>query len=140
MLSKRKEYQNEIYRICQKSGDVNTNDRFNGVRFFDSVLYEKYYETMPCVCIGKIDNSERVFLTEDKLCYFSVTGGWGEKDGFLVALSQGFEFKHDTPMELDDLKKFVSNPPEVHGFASHMKRGMEIGVAKKIINLLENNT
>lgn len=140
MLSQRKEYQNEIYRICQKSGDVSINDRFNGVHFFGSVLYDKYYETMPCVCIGKIGNSERVFLTEDKLCYFSVTGGWGEKDGFLVALSQGFEFKHDTPMELDDLKKFVSNPPEAHGFASHMKRGIEIGVAKKIINLLENNT
>ena len=137
MLSKRKEYQNEIYNVCQKSGDVNINDRFNGVHFLGLVFFEKYYETTPCVCIGKIGSSERVFLTEDKLCYFSVTGGWGEKDGFLVALSQGFEFKHDNPMGLDDLKKFVINPPRAHGFASHMKRGMEISIAKKIINILD---
>ena len=138
MLSKRKEYQNEIYMACQKSGDVNINDRFKGVRFLGSVFFEKYYETTPCVCIGKIGSSERVFLTEDKLCYFSVTGGWGEKDGFLVALSQGFEFKHDKPMEIDDLKKLISNLPEAHGFASHMKRGIEIGTAKKLISILEN--
>ena len=117
MLSKRKEYQNEIYMACQKSGDVNINDRFKGVRFLGSVFFEKYYETTPCVCI---------------------TGGWGEKDGFLVALSQGFEFKHDKPMEIDDLKKLISNPPEAHGFASHMKRGIEIGTAKKLISILEN--
>ena len=41
MLSKRKEYQNEIYMACQKSGDVNINDRFKGVRFLGSVFFER---------------------------------------------------------------------------------------------------
>lgn len=140
MLSKRKEYENEVYKICQKSGDINVNDRFAGVKFMLSVINDEYYSHLPCICIGKIDNSERVFVSEDKLCYFSVTSGWGQKDGYLVALNKGFEFKHDIPMELNDLKKFVSNPPEAHGFASHMKRGMEIDVAKKIINILDNHT
>ena len=112
MLSKRKEYQNEIYEICKKSGDVSINDRFRGVQFSESALYDKYYAETPCVCIGKIGSSERVFLTDDKLCYFSVTNGWGAKDGYLVALEQGFIFKHDVPMEIEDLKEFVANPPK----------------------------
>ena len=41
MLSKRKEYQNEIYEICRKSGDVSINDRFRGVQFSESALYDK---------------------------------------------------------------------------------------------------
>ena len=95
---------------------------------------------MPCKCIGKIDSSERVFLTDDKLCYFSVTDGWGEKDGYLVALEQGFVFRHDIPMELEDLKAFVADPPEAHGFAANMKRCAEIRIAKTIISILENNS
>lgn len=138
MLSKRKEYQDEIYEICKKSGDVNINDRFKEVRFFESVLYDKTYVEIPCVCIGKIGGSERVFLTEDKLCYFSVTAGWGENDGYLVALNQGFVFKHYTPMDLEDLKAFVANPPEAHGFAANIKRCAETGIAKTIISILEN--
>lgn len=140
MLSKRKEYQNEIYEICQKSGDVSINDRFRGVRFSESALYDKSYAEMPCVCIGKIGGSERVFLTDDKLCYFSVTDGWGENDGYLVALNQGFVFRHDISMELEELKVFVADPPEAHGFAANMKRCAEIRIAKIIISILEKNS
>ena len=139
MLSKRKEYQNEIYEICQKSGDVSINDRFRGVQFSESALYDKSYAEKPCVCIGKIGGSERVFLTDDKLCYFSVTDGWGKKDGYLVALNQGFVFRLDTPMELEDLKEFVSDP-EAHGFAANMKRCAEIRIAKTIISILEKSS
>ena len=137
MLSKRKEYQDEIYEICKNSGDVNINDRFKGVRFSESVFYDKSYASIPCVCIGKIGGSERVFITDDKLCYFSVTGGWRVTDGYLVALNRGFVFKHDIPMELEDLKEFVANPPETHGYAANMKRCTEIRIAKNIINILE---
>ncbi len=140
MLSKRKEYQNEIYEICQKSGDVSINDRFRGVQFSESALYDKFYAEKPCVCIGKIGGSERVFLTDDKLCYFSVTDGWGKKDGYLVALNQGFVFRLDTPMELEDLKEFVADPPEAHGFAANMKRCAEIRIAKTIISILEKSS
>jgi len=31
------------------------------------------------------------------------------------------------------------NSTEAHGFASHMKQGLELAVAKKIIELLEKN-
>ena len=139
MMSERKKKEMEIFTICQKSGDVNINDCFKGTKFLSSVLYDNYYAKTPCICIGKIGNSERVFVTEDKLCYFSVTYGWGEKDGFLVALNQGFEFKHVMPMGIKELKEFIANPPEAHGFASHMKQGLELAVAKKIIELLEKN-
>ena len=140
MLSKRKEYRDEIYEICKKSDDVNVNDHFTGVLFSESELYDKSYASMPCKCIGKIGSYERVFLTDDKLCYFSVTDGWGEKDGYLVALGQGFVFRHDIPMELEDLKAFVADPPEAHGFAANMKRCAEIRIAKTIISILENNS
>ncbi len=140
MLSKRKEYRDEIYEICQKSGDVNINDHFTGVILSESKVYDKSYASMPCKCIGKIGSSERVFLTDDKLCYFSVTDGWGEKEGCLVALEQGFVFRHDIPMELEDLKVFVAEPPEAHGFAANMKRCAEIRIAKTIISILENNS
>ncbi len=140
MLSKRKEYRDEIYEICKKSGDVNINDNFTGVKLSESELYDKSYASMPCKCIGKIGRSERVFLTDDTLCYFSVTDGWGEKDGYLVALEQGFVFRHDIPMELEDLKSFVTDPPEAHGFAANMKRCAEIRIAKTIISILENNS
>ncbi len=140
MLSKRKEYRDKIYEICKKSGDVNINDHFTGVLFSESELYDKPYASMPCKCIGKIGSSERVFLTDDKLCYFSVTDGWGEKDGYLVALDQGFVFRHDIPMELEDLKAFVAKPPEAHGFAANMKRCAEIRIATTIISILENNS
>ena len=139
MMSERKKKEMEIFAICQTSGDVNINDRFKGTKFLSSVLYDDYYAKTPCICIGKIGNSERVFVTEDKLCYFSVTYGWGEKDGFLVALNQGFEFKHDQPMGIKELKEFIANSTEAHGFASHMKQGLELAVAKKIIELLEKN-
>ena len=140
MLSKRKEYQNEIYEICQKSGDVSINDRFKGVQFSESALYDKSYAEMPCVCIGKIGGSERVFLTDDKLCYFSVTDGWGENDGYLVALNQGFVLRHDISMDLEELKEFVADPPEAHGFAANMKRCAEIRIAKIIISILEKDS
>ena len=109
------------------------------MQFSESALYDKFYAEKPCVCIGKIGGSERVFLTDDKLCYFSVTDGWGEKDGYLVALEQGFVFRHDIPMELEDLKAFVAEPPEAHGFAANTKRCAEIRIAKRIISILENN-
>ena len=140
MLSKRKEYQNEIYEICQKSGDVSINDRFRGVQFSESALYDKSYAEKPCVCIGKIGGSERVFLTDDKLCYVSVTGVWRKKDGYLVALNQGFVFRHDSPMELEELKVFVADPSEAHGFAANMKRCAEIRIAKTIISILEKSS
>ena len=140
MLSERKEYRDKIYEICKNGGDVNINDHFTGVIFSESALYDRSYASMPCKCIGKIDSSERVFLTDDKLCYFSVTDGWGEKDGYLVALEQGFVFRHDIPMELEDLKAFVAEPPEAHGFAANMKRCREIRIAKTIISILENNS
>ena len=139
MVSERKKKEMEIFTICQTSGDVNIGNRFKGAKFLSSVLYDNYYAKTPCICIGKIDNSERVFVTEDKLCYFSVTYGWGEKDGYLVALNQGFEFKHDQPMGINELKEFIANSTEAHGFASHMKQGLELAVAKKIIEILEKN-
>ena len=140
MMSDRKKKEMEIFTICQKSGDVNINDHFTGVLFSESELYDKPYASMPCKCIGKIGSSERVFLTDDKLCSFSVTDGWGEKEGSLAALGQGFVFRYDTPMELEDLKAFVTKPPEAHGFAANMKRCAEIRIATTIISILENNS
>jgi len=140
MLSERKEYRDKIYEICKNGGDININDHFTGVKFPESKLYDESYVSMPCKCIGKIGSYERVFLTDDKLCYFSVTDGWGEKDGYLVALEQGFVFRHDIPMELEDLKVFVAEPPEAHGFAANIKRCAEIRIAKTIISILENNS
>lgn len=63
----------------------------------------------------------------------------GRKRWLSFCLNLGFEFKHDKPMGVDELKEFVANPPEARGFASHTKKGLEIKAAKKIIQLLEKN-
>ena len=40
-------------------------------------------------------------------------------------------------MGIKELKEFISDPPEAHGFASHLKQGLALAEAKKIIELLE---
>ena len=42
--------------------------------------------------------------------------------------------------ELEELKKFVADPPEAHGFAANMKRCAEIRIAKTIISILEKSS
>jgi hypothetical protein len=69
MLSEQKELEFEILEICKNSGDVNVGDRFDGV------MYNSEFGDRPCVCIGKTNNT-RLFVTEDKRCYFTVSGGW----------------------------------------------------------------
>ena len=90
-------------------------------------------------CIGKIGDSERILLTDDKLCCFSVTDGWGEKDGYLFALNLGFVFNSEKPVGVKELKEFIDNPPTSHGFISHMAMGCEIEKAKKILKVLSQN-
>ena len=75
MLSAKILNEKEIYEICQHSADISVNDRFKGALFFSAQQEDEYLSQTTVICIGKIDNTERIFRTEDKLCYFGVSVG-----------------------------------------------------------------
>ena len=106
MLSERKEQELEILEICKNSGDVNVGDRFDGV-MYNSDLVDR-----PCVCIGKT-NSYRLFVTEDKLCYFMASDGWGVKGGRLAGVKIGNLLCFDKPSGADEIRSYIKNlkPP-----------------------------
>ena len=139
MLSEKKLCENEIYEICKSARDINLNECFRGVRILTPAIGSEHLLERTFACIGKIGSSERILLTDDKLCCFSVTDGWGEKDGYLFALNLGFVFNSEKPVGVKKLKEFIDNPPTSHGFISHMAMGCEIEKAKKILKALSQN-
>ena len=132
MLSEKKLCENEIYEICKSARDINLNECFRGVRILTPAIGSEHLLERTFACIGKIGSSERILLTDDKLCCFSVTDGWGEKN-------LGFVFNSEKPVGVKELKKFIDNPPTSHGFISHMAMGCGIEKAKKILKALSQN-
>lgn len=137
MLSAKILNEKEIYEICQHSTDISVNDRFKGALFFSAQKEDEYLSQTTVTCIGKIDNTERIFRTEDKLCYFGVSVGWGAKDSYLVSLNKKFCLKFDEPMDIKELKAYLENPPVPHGFASCMAFASKISLIKKVLSVLE---
>ena len=131
--------ENEIYEICKSARDINSNDCFRGMRILRQAIGSEHLLERPFACIGKIGNSKRILLTDDKLCCFSVTDGRGEKDGYLFALNSGFVFNSENPVGVKELKEFIDNPPTSHGFIFHMATGCKIETAKKILKALSRN-
>jgi hypothetical protein len=54
-----------------------------------------------------------------------------------VAVDLKIRFETDEPKTIDELRDFVNNPPEAHGWAGHMSRGHKISTTKSFIELLE---
>ena len=102
MLSEEKEIRLEILETCKNSGDINVGDRFDGVMYISDL------GDRPCVCIGKT-NSYRLFVTEDKLCYFTASDGWGVKDGKLAGVKIGNLLRFDKPSGADELRSYIKN-------------------------------
>lgn len=98
MLSAKILNEKEIYEICQHSADISVNDRFKGALFFSAQQEDEYLSQTTVICIGKIDNTERIFRTEDKLCYFGVSVGWGVKDEYSAHVEHLGRFKLNTPV------------------------------------------
>lgn len=140
MLSQNKMQEKELYKICKDGEDIQLHQHFRGVRFIKDVFDDDYYSNTSCECIGKIGNSKRLLRTEDYCRYFYVVDGWGEKDGYLIAVNLGYEFFRNKPMGINELKKFIANPPSAHGMASTLKLHLDLDAAKEIISILENNS
>lgn len=101
MLSKILVWKNRIYSICEKSGDILPGATFSGVHLADNDEFDAIPKGATVVCCGKIRNHELLIRTEDGQYYFSICDGWGEEDGVLYGLRQGFfhDFKHPTTDE-----------------------------------------
>ena len=106
MLTEEKKLELEILEICKNSGDIEVGDRFDGV------MYNTELGDRPCVCIGKTKSS-RLFVTEDKRCYFTVYYGWGEKGGKLAGVYISDRIHFDKPSGADELRSYIKNlkPP-----------------------------
>ena len=102
MLSNDKRIQYETFEICKDSGDVEIGETFNGV-MNDTALNNE-----PCVCIGKLGD-ERLFRTEDRTCYFTVSDGWGKKDGRLVGMHIGNFLRFDKPSGIEEIRAYIKN-------------------------------
>lgn len=137
MLSVKNLKKREFYEICHHSNDVSVNDRFKGALFFSEVQGDKRLSSTPVICIGKLGDNERIFRTEDKRCYFGVSEGWGVKDGYLFSLNEEFCLEFKKPMDVNDLKDYLKDPPVPHGFVSHMALGSKISLIKEVLPALE---
>lgn len=130
MLSEEKEIELEIFEICKNCGDVNTGDRFDGV------MYNSELDDRPCVCIGKTENS-RLFVTEDKLCYFTVSGGWGVKDGKLAGVYISGRIRFEKPAGADELRSYIKNLKPATSCATAALRHGYKTVAEIYLNALQ---
>ena len=130
MLSEEKEIRLEILEICKNSGDVNTGDRFEGV------MYSSDLGNRPCVCIGKAEKS-RLFVTEDKRCYFTVSGGWGVKDGKLAAIDIYGRIRFDNPSGVEELRSYISGLKPPTSWSGAMLRYGRMVTVKSYLNALQ---
>ena len=130
MLSEEKEIELEILEICKSSGDVNVGDRFDGV------MYNSEFGDRPCVCIGKTNNT-RLFVTEDKRCYFTVSGGWGVKDGKLASVDIYGQLRFDKPSGADELRSYIKNLKPATSCATAALRHGYKTVAEMYLDALE---
>ena len=101
MLSNSLVRKNQIYTICERSGDIHAGDTFLGVHLADQDDFPSIPEKTSIVCCGKIKDDELLFRTVDGRFYFSLRDGWGCEDGTLYGLSRGlfFDFGHPTTDE-----------------------------------------
>ena len=133
MLTKEKELELEILEICKNSGDIEVGDRFDG--FYGYKCYDELYDRS-FLCIGKRDNV-RLFTTMDKLYYFTVSGGWGEKDGKLVAIGIYGMLHFKVPSGADELRNYISSQKPATGYSSAMLRQARINVAENYLEALQ---
>ncbi|MDO4847200.1 MAG: hypothetical protein Q3968_03600 [Clostridiaceae bacterium] len=130
MLSEEKEIELEILEICKNSGDVNVGDRFDGV------MYNSEFGDRPCVCIGKTNNT-RLFVTEDKRCYFTVSGGWGVKDGKLASVDIYGRLRFDKPSGADEIRNYMNSLKPAKGWSSAMLRYGRMTLARSYLNVMQ---
>ena len=130
MLSEEKEIELEIFEICKNSGDVNVGDRFDGV------MYSRELGDRPCVCIGKT-NSYRLFVTEDKLFYFTVSDGWGVKDGKLAGVYISGRIRFEKPAGADEIRSYIKNLKPATSCSSAVYRHGYKTAAEMYLNALQ---
>ena len=130
MLSKEYETRLEILEICKNSGDIDVGEHFSGV-MYSNELYNK-----PCVCIGKTERT-RLFRTEDRTCYFTVSGGWGEKEGELVEIEIGSFLRFDKPSGIEEIRDYIDNMPAAHSRTGAIVNDSKRKTANMYIKALE---
>ena len=125
--------------ICAKSADVAAGQEFSGCVFAHENSGTAPLKGKKVVCVGKIGDGERVFRTIDGKAYFSVTCGWGEKDGVLCGLSRGFCLPLAAPVtKPEDLQTLLDEPARPASFASALKEQARRSAIKKIIYAMKD--
>ena len=136
MLSKEKMFEYKIYEICKNNEDVEIGEHFNGVLVANGL---SELSNKPCTCIGKINDTERIFRSDDMLNYFSVRDGWGESDGCLAALGTGFALNFTTPTDLNGLKEFAENPPPAKSTNGAIIRQTKKAAVQKVLEAISED-
>ena len=137
MLSKEKADEFEVFEICKNSRDINIGDSFIGINKRCMRCYSKAFLKKPCRCIGKVDDKQRIFVTDDKRCYFTVSGGWGEKNGVLSFVHLDNDMFFENPTGVNELRDYIDNiPPSkswIRALSNHSRRSW----ATKYLETLE---
>ena len=97
MLSTKMKNKNRIISICENSDEIKVGDIFDGAEFADE---SEGIKTKIVFC-GKISEEELLFRSLSGRFYFSISDGWGEKNGILYGIKKGFlfDFGHPTTEE-----------------------------------------
>lgn len=134
MLAKKEKLKSEVFEICKNSPDIDIGDSFKGVISADSI-YDYAYK--PCHCIGKVNDENRVFFTDDMRSCFSVYGGWGKKGNFLYTLGIYNQMNFGRQMDIRKLELYVENMPKPLGMYTAMNQQFAKGYIRQIIRYLQ---
>ena len=141
MLSQKLTEKIRIYKICERSGDIEVGDTFTGVRAAEPSQYRDIIG-IDVVCCGKVSEDELLFRAEDGRFYFSVKDGWGEEDGVLYVIKRGlfFDFEHPTSDEtiLAECEKALGEYHSWAGAMAHQSKKLTlekiVGVMRRTVN------
>ena len=137
MLSKEKADELEIFEICRNSGDIKIGDCFTGINKKCMKYYSKAFLKKPCRCIGKVDDKQRIFVTEDKRCYFTVSDGWGEKNGVLTFVHLDNDMFFENPTGINELRDYIDSIPPAKSWISAMSGFSRRSWANRYLKALE---
>ena len=140
---KEKEY---IYSVCRTTGDIACGEVFETIKIEDDGEIRFYpdnpFQKTKIICCGNLDDSEKLFKTEDGQYYFGIKDGWGSEDGTLYGIrcSLYYNFGHPTTFESALAECDIKHSPTC--WASAMKehsRRFTLSLLKPFIQKLMEN-
>ena len=98
--------------------------------------YSKAILKKPCRCIGKTDD-KRIFVTEDRRCYFTISDGWGEKNGILTFVHLDNDMFFENPTGINELRAYVDSIPPAKNWIRALSNYSRRSWATRYLETLE---